>query len=89
MGVLNGDFAGMPNGRRVADDSVDILLRIWGGELQSKFGSSVDCSVQASRLSDNVAANDVPFLNQFPYLGLPQEGFSHRHRHEDPVAPTP
>ena len=89
MGVLNGDFAGMPNGRRVADDSVDILLRIWGGELQSKFGSSVDCSVQASRLSDNVAANDVPFLNQFPYLGLPQEGFSHRHRHEDPVLPTP
>ena len=89
MGVLNGDFAGMPNGRRVADDSVDILLRIWGGELQSKFGSAVDCSVQASRLSDNVAANDVPFLNQFPYLGLPQEGFSHRHRHEDPVLPTP
>ncbi|HEY9402665.1 MAG TPA: DUF4331 domain-containing protein [Pyrinomonadaceae bacterium] len=88
MGVLNGDFAGMPNGRRVADDSVDILLRIWGGELQDNFGGN-DCSLQASRLTDNVATNDVPFLNQFPYLGLPQEGFSHRHRHEDPVAPTP
>ena len=88
MGILNGDFAGMPNGRRVADDSVDILLRIWGGELQDMFGGN-DCSVQASRLTDNVASNDVPFLNQFPYLGLPQEGFSHRHRHEDPVAPTP
>jgi len=89
MGVLNGDFAGMPNGRRVADDSVDILLRLWGGELQDRFGSGTPCELVARNLTDNVPANDVPYLNQFPYLGLPHEGFSHRHRHEDPVLPTP
>ncbi len=81
MGVLNGDYAGMPNGRRVGDDSVDILLRLWGGELQSTFGSSVDCTLVASRLTDNVVANDVPYLAIFPYLGLPHEGFNHTHLH--------
>lgn len=87
LGVLAGDFAGYPNGRRVPDDSVDIDLKLWGGAIQSRFGGT-PCE-PAMLLSDNVNANDVPFLNQFPYLGLPQEGFSHRHRHEDPVQPTP
>ena len=81
MGVLQGDYAGFPNGRRVADDSVDILLRLWGGELQATFGSSVDCAAVASRLTDNVQANDAPYLPFFPYLGLPHEGFNHTHVH--------
>lgn len=83
-GLLNGDFAGFPNGRRVADDSVDILLRLWGGELQREFGSTVDCAVVASRLTDNVEANDVAYLPVFPYLGLPHEGFNHTHIHNQP-----
>jgi len=87
LGVLAGDFAGMPNGRRVPDDSVDILLKLWGGAIQDRFGGT-PCQ-PALALSDNVNSNDVPFLNQFPYLGLPQEGFSHQHRHEDAVVPTP
>ncbi len=84
MGVLQGDFAGMPNGRRVGDDSVDILLRLWGGELQTEFGSSVNCALIASRLSDGVPANDMPFLPFFPYLGLPHDGFTHTHVHNQP-----
>jgi hypothetical protein len=84
MGVLNGDFAGFPNGRRVADDSVDILLRLWGGELQTEFGSSTNCALIAARLTDNVPANDVSYLPVFPYLGLPHEGFNHTHIHNQP-----
>jgi hypothetical protein len=38
----------------------------------------------ASRLTDNVVANDVPFLPFFPYLGLPHEGFNHTHLHNQP-----
>lgn len=84
LGVLAGDFAGFPNGRRIPDDSVDILLKLWGGVIQDKFGGT-PCAVPAGALTDNVQVNDVPYLNQFPYLGLPHEGFSHRHRHEDLV----
>ncbi len=82
LGLLAGDFAGFPNGRRVADDSVDILLKLWGGVIQANFGGT-PCPVAAA-LTDNVNANDVPFLLQFPYLGLPQEGFSHTHTHNQP-----
>jgi hypothetical protein len=85
MGILAGDFAGFPNGRRVPDDSVDILLKLWGGAIQANFGGT-PCQA-ALVLSDNVPANDTPFLNQFPYVGLPHEGFSHQHRHQD--VPTP
>lgn len=82
LGVLAGDFAGMPNGRRVGDDSVDILLKLWGGTIQPNFGGN-PCPA-ANALTDNVDANDVPFLRQFPYLGLPQEGFTHTHTHNQP-----
>ncbi len=81
LGVLAGDYAGMPNGRRVADDSVDILLKLWGGVIQDRFGGT-PCPA-ATALTDNVNANDVPFLRTFPYLGLPQEGFNHNHTHSE------
>lgn len=82
LGILGADFAGFPNGRRVADDSVDILLKLWGGAIQENFGGT-PCPA-ALALTDNVNANDVPFLSQFPYLGLPHEGFTHTHIHNQP-----
>jgi len=82
LGVLAGDFAGMPNGRRVADDSVDILLKLWGGIIQPNFGGT-PCPAAAA-LTDSVNANDVPYLRVFPYLGLPHEGFTHTHTHNQP-----
>ena len=82
LGVLAGDFAGFPNGRRVGDDSVDILLKLWGGAIQANFGGT-PCPA-AIALTDNVNGNDVPFLRQFPYLGLPHEGFNHTHTHNQP-----
>ena len=82
LGVLGGDFAGFPNGRRVADDSVDVLLKLWGGAIQANFGGT-PC-LPAAALTDTVSVNDVPFLPQFPYLGLPHEGFNHTHIHNQP-----
>lgn len=79
LGVLAGDFAGMPNGRRVGDDAVDILLKIWGGQLQSNFGGT-PCPA-AAVLTDGVDGPDVPFLTVFPYLALPHDGYSHDHDH--------
>ena len=31
--MIGGDIAGFPNGRRLADDAVDITLRVVGGYL--------------------------------------------------------
>jgi hypothetical protein len=69
LGVLGGDNAGFPNGRRPADDVVDIELRAVAGAtpFTPKFND------KAHKLSDKVDANDVPFLKSFPYLNAPHD----------------
>ena len=71
LGVLGGDIAGFPNGRRVGDDVVDIALRVMAGAtpLTPAFNTGIN-----TQLGDGVDGNDVPYLNDFPYLGLPAPG---------------
>ncbi|MGH4030822.1 DUF4331 domain-containing protein [Actinomycetota bacterium Odt1-20B] len=64
LGVLDGDNAGFPNGRRLADDVVDIELQAVAGEL---VGAKND-------LGDAVNVNDQPFGTSFPYVALPTSG---------------
>jgi hypothetical protein len=64
LGVLDGDNAGFPNGRRLTDDVLDIALQTVEGEL---VGSKND-------LGDAVDANDVSFEKSFPYIGEPNSG---------------
>jgi hypothetical protein len=66
MGVLGGDTAGFPNGRRLADDVVDIALQVVGGVLKNVTGTAA--------LTDGVDANDKPFLPSFPYVASPWPG---------------
>ena len=73
LGLLGGDFAGFPNGRRVFDDVVDISLRAVAGG--TPFTPATNIS-QNNTIGDGVANNDVPFLSRFPYLGTPQSGNS-------------
>ena len=65
FGVIGGDLAGFPNGRRLADDVVDISLQVVAGIL---VGNEVP-------LGDGVDVNDQPFLWEFPYVGDPDSGF--------------
>lgn len=72
LGALGGDASGFPNGRRVYDDVTDILLRvIAGGVLVPGFGDMSPNNI----LGDGVYMNDVPYLDEFPYLGTPHNGF--------------
>jgi len=64
LGVIGGDTAGYPNGRRLADDIVDIDLQVLEGELA---GNPND-------LGDAVNANDVAFDTAFPYVAIPHSG---------------
>ena len=73
LGLLGGDVAGFPNGRRVFDDVVDISLRAVAGG--TPFTPATNISPN-NTLGDGVANNDVPFLTRFPYLGIPQSGNS-------------
>jgi hypothetical protein len=47
-----------PNGRRLHDDVIDIILTL---------------VANGASLGDNVDANDVPFLAQFPFLAPSQQ----------------
>jgi hypothetical protein len=78
LGVVAGDSAGYPNGRRVFDDVVTIELRAIAGltyHLLVDSSYAVDGAV--SLVSDGTGPTSVggPYLNSFPYLGLPLDGF--------------
>ena len=73
LGVIAGDLGGFPNGRRLADDVVDIELRVVAGVLVDGFNVSPN-----NALTDGVDANDRPFLATFPYSALPNAGFDSR-----------
>ena len=74
LGVLAGDTAGFPNGRRLADDVVDIELRVVAGVLVDGFNVAPN-----NRLGDGIDANDMPYLPYFPYVAPPQNPLNHEH----------
>jgi hypothetical protein len=65
LGALGGDLAGFPNGRRLADDTVDVTLRVAEGVLLPGHPAVVD------GLGDAVDSNALPFRAAFPYVALP------------------
>ena len=71
MGVLRGDLAGYPNGRRVGDDVTDIVLQAAAGATPLTPGFNI---APNNQLGDGVSGNDVPYLPVFPYLGIPHAG---------------
>nr|MBA2712522.1 DUF4331 domain-containing protein [Rubrobacteraceae bacterium] len=70
LGVLRGDNAGFPNGRRPLDDVVDIELQALAGgtPLTPSFNHPPN-----NQLGDGVDSNDVPLRKVFPYLADPQD----------------
>ena len=80
LGVLAGDNAGYPNGRRLRDDVVDIALRAVAGVLVEGFNVSPN-----NALGDGVDENDLQFLPYFPYLASPHQGFEHLEFRQEPL----
>jgi hypothetical protein len=77
LGVLGGDLAGFPNGRRVFDDVVAIELRALAGATYPLIDSKFVPDKAASLLTDGLTPKDVAakYLKVFPYLGVPYSGF--------------
>jgi hypothetical protein len=81
LGVLAGDNAGFPNGRRPGDDVVDAALRVVMGVLctlnaPSAFGCvPADAPSGGLALTDGGAnVSDSMFNGTFPYLITPIPG---------------
>ena len=67
LGVLGGDLQGFPNGRRLADDVIDISIQAVEGAAQT--GKLVD----ALAAGDKVDANDVDFGTAVPVRRAAQQ----------------
>ena len=77
FGLLGGDPAGFPNGRRVTDDVVAIELRALAGVTYPLIDKKFKPDAAAGELTDGLtpASVSAPTLGQFPYLGVPYSGF--------------
>ena len=79
LGVLGGDLAGFPNGRRPSDDVVDIELQAIAGA--TPFTPTFNVAPN-NQLGDGVNANDASMTVGFPTVPTPWSGFSHPHVHQ-------
>ena len=87
LGLLAGDKAGFPNGRRVTDDVVDIVARVvGGGVLNPKYNVFPN-----NKIGDGVNAPDVATQETFPYVHFAYSGRDSRHvdPSEDGCGPQP
>jgi hypothetical protein len=77
LGVIGGDLAGFPNGRRVFDDVVTIELRAIAGLTYPLIDSSFSPDAATSQITDGLTGASVSggYLSTFPYLGTPQGGY--------------
>ena len=77
LGVLYGDNAGFPNGRRVADDVTTIELRAVAGlSLPLTYPTyKPDAILMGDALRDGTSNTNLPLLTAFPYLAPPANGY--------------
>ena len=71
LGVLQGDFQGFPNGRRLTDDVVNAAILVAEGVV---FGPDTLDPTFAALLqaeADAVSRNDRDFKSEFPYVANP------------------
>ncbi|GAA1161846.1 DUF4331 domain-containing protein [Kribbella jejuensis] len=75
LGLVAGDAAGFPNGRRVFDDVVTIELRAIAGLTIPLVDPSFKPDAATSVIEDGTSNTNSPYLPSFPYLGTPAGGY--------------
>jgi hypothetical protein len=76
LGVVAGDLAGFPNGRRVFDDVVTIELRAIAGLTYKLIDSSYTVDPAVDLVTDGLGPSSTTYLDKFPYLGTPWSGYA-------------
>ncbi len=75
LGVIGGDAAGFPNGRRVFDDVVTIELRALAGATLPLVDKAFKPDAAVGVVTDGLDGSDEAYLSRFPYLGVPTSGY--------------
>jgi Domain of unknown function (DUF4331) len=75
LGLLGGDAAGFPNGRRIGDDVVAIELRAVAGVTLPLVDPSFTPDGAAGVLTDGTTDTNGGTTARFPFLGDPGGGF--------------
>lgn len=75
IGLLGGDAAGFPNGRRVFDDVVSIELRAIAGLSYPLVDKSYTPDGAAAVLTEGLTPASNRYQSMFPYLAPPLDGF--------------
>ena len=75
LGLVAGDAAGWPNGRRVTDDVVTVALRAVGGLTIPLVDPSFTPDGAASAAADGTTNTNAALTDTFPFLGLPGGGY--------------
>jgi len=80
LGVIGGDNAGFPNGRRLGDDVVDIALDVVMGRLCTipalGFCTAAQAPVGSVAFTDGAPVSAADFSAKFPYVNDPLPGNS-------------
>jgi hypothetical protein len=76
LGLIAGDAAGFPNGRRVFDDITTVELRAIAGVTIPLVDKSFTPDAAAAKVTDGVAPRSDRYMAAFPYLGVPLDGYS-------------
>lgn len=87
LGLIGGDAAGFPNGRRVFDDVTTVELRALAGATLPLVDKSFTADAAASLIdmgltasATDLTAKRTEFYNaHFPYLGMPVSGYQVGH----------
>ena len=78
LGLVGGDPAGFPNGRRVFDDVVTVELRAIAGATYPLVNKSYTPDAAAALVTDGLGPTSTRYLPHFPYLGTPVSGYQTR-----------
>jgi hypothetical protein len=75
IGLIAGDAAGFPNGRRLTDDIIAIELRAVAGATIPLVDPGFTPDAAAAVLADGTSNTNLPLTTSFPYLGTPAGGY--------------
>ncbi len=75
LGIIGGDLAGFPNGRRLVDDVVTVELRAIAGATIPLVDPSFTPDAAAAAVTDGTTNTNAGFTDHFPYIGAPAGGY--------------